>query len=65
MVIYQYYVSKSPGTWSAGHPYPSLDEAREVATLIKGIVVEVAFTFDDSEVIEDYRESKDIEFRNH
>ena len=57
-MIYQYYVSKSPDTWG-GHAYSSLDEAREAAALVKGVVVEAAFSFDDSEIVEDYRDADD------
>ena len=60
MTIYKYVVSSHPDNWAEGSMFDSVSAAREFMTQYGdhgAALTEVAFTYDDAELIEDTRPS--------
>ena len=58
MTIYRWIVCTDPDSISsATHLYNSFDDARDCAIAQKTCVIEVSFVYEDSELVQDYREA--------
>ena len=59
--IYKYYACRNPDRYFEGTGYDLYREARDAASVYDGCVVEVTYTYDDSEMVDDFRsdEGKD------
>ena len=56
MSKHTYIVSSSPDNWGDGDEYTNGAKATESARAIEGCVTEITWEFDDSELVEDFRQ---------
>jgi len=63
VIVYKYTVSKTPATWGDGKWFGTFEEARDhMSALGAGLcVTEVAFTFEESELVLDERPESEKE----
>jgi hypothetical protein len=58
MIIYKYIVTNDPSNIDGGMEYERAQVAIEAARLRSACVVELSFAFEDSELVEDFREEE-------
>lgn len=54
--IYRYIACKCPSNPNEGMAYDSYNEARDAAAAFDGCVIEVTYSFEDSELVDDFRD---------
>ena len=59
MKIYKYYICKEPGDDWGRYAYDTYAEAYRAAMSVGWCVVEATFEFEDSEIVEDFRDSRE------
>ena len=51
-----YFVCEDPAEWQDGKPYETYSQAQAQARVRHKCVVEATFTYDDSDLVDDFRE---------
>jgi hypothetical protein len=59
--VCMYAVCQDPDSWQDGNFYDRYDVARVKAVETGGCVVEVTFTYDESDLVDDFRETEDAD----
>ena len=57
MKTYKYIACRNPDRYSDGTMYETYEEARDAAAVFNGCVIELTFTLEDSEMVDDFRDN--------